>query len=74
MINYMAQQASAIQTLSKDNEERKAREASQQKEDDQTPILAGSRLMLTQGPAASPAAYPQMNGVASQPTGYGGFR
>lgn len=79
MINYMSQQASAIETLRKDNEERKAREASQQKDDDNTPILGGSRLMLTQGPmgAASPAPYGQTNGIMPQATGqtgYGGFR
>lgn len=79
MINYMSQQASAIDTLKKDNEERKTREASQQKDEDNTPILGGSRLMLTQGPmgSASPAPYGQTNGIMPQPTGpmgYGGFR
>jgi len=76
MINYMSQQASSIEALKKDNEERKAREVSQQKDEDNTPILGGSRLMLTQGPMAtgSPAPYAQTNGVMPQPTGYGGFR
>lgn len=74
MINYMSQQAMAIEGLKKDNEERKAKEASQQKDEDNTPILGGSRLMLTQGPAASPSPYGQTNGVMPQPTGYGGFR
>ena len=76
MINYLAQQASTIDTLKKDNEERKAKEASLQKEEDNTPILGGSRLMLTQGPVAtgSPAPYGQTNGIMPQPTGYGGFR
>ena len=77
MINYMAQQASALDTLKKDNEERKAREKEQQKDEDNTPILGGSRLMLTQGPigqAPSPAPYGQANGVMPQATGYGGFR
>lgn len=75
MINYMSQQASAIETLKKDNDERKAKEASQQKDDDNTPILGGSRLMLTQGPmqsAPSPSPYAQTNGVLPQATGYGG--
>lgn len=81
MINYLAQQAATIDVLKKDNEERKAREASQKKEEDNTPILGGSRLMLTQGPVSqspTPAPYGQTNGIAAQPTGfgnqYGGFR
>ena len=71
MISYMSQQASTIEQLRKDNEERKAREASQKKEDDNTPII-GSRLMLTQGPAAapSPTPYGQTNGITPQPTGF----
>ncbi|KAK5160261.1 hypothetical protein LTR04_004655 [Oleoguttula sp. CCFEE 6159] len=77
MINYLSQQASVIETLKKDNEERKLREKSQQKEDDNTPILGGSRLMLTQGSmggaAPSPGPYGKTNGVMSQATGYGGF-
>ncbi|CAO1596571.1 MAG: hypothetical protein LQ349_003377 [Xanthoria aureola] len=68
MINYMSQQASAIDTLKKDNEARKAREAKEQKEEDSTPILGGSRLTLTQGSAS-----PMANGFAPQPTGYRGF-
>ncbi|KAL8655707.1 MAG: hypothetical protein Q9210_000729 [Variospora velana] len=71
MINYLSQQASAIETLKKDNEERKAREAKERKEEDNTPILGGSRLMLTQGPGGS--ASPMANGFAAQPTGYHGF-
>ncbi|KAF2157129.1 clathrin heavy chain [Myriangium duriaei CBS 260.36] len=77
MINFMSQQASTIETLRKDNEERKAKEASQQKDEDNTPILGGSRLMLTQGPmgqSQTPGPYGQPNGVMPQPTGYGGFR
>jgi clathrin heavy chain len=72
MISYMSQQASSIEQLKKDNEERKAREASQQKEEDQTPILGGSRLMLTQGPAANvpSPAFSQPNGITPQPTGF----
>ncbi len=72
MICYLSQQASTIDQLKKDNEERKAREASQQKED-QTPILGGSRLMLTQGPATSapsPGSFGQPNGITPQPTGF----
>ena len=73
MINFMSRQAATIETLKKDNEERKAREQTQQKEEDNTPIL-GSRLMLTQGPSApSPAPYGQTNGITPQPTGYRAF-
>ena len=68
MISYMSQQAATIESLRKDNEERKAREASQQKDEDSTPILSGSRLMLTQGPASAPS--PHMNGITPQPTGF----
>jgi len=74
LISYMSQQAATIEQLKKDNEERKAREASMQKEEDQTPILAGSRLMLTQGsgPSAAPSPVPfgQTNGITPQPTGF----
>ena len=72
MINYMSQQTAVIETLKTDNEERKAKEAKEQKDDDSTPILGGSRLMLTQG-AASPMPYAQTNGIPAQPTGYRGF-
>ena len=75
MINLLSRQTAAIEQLTKDNEERKARETSQQKKEDDTPIL-GSRLMLTQGPinsAPSPGPYGQTNGIAPQPTGYRGF-
>jgi clathrin heavy chain len=76
LINFLSQQATTIETLKKDNEERKAREKSQEKEESDAPILGGSRLMLTQGPMAgrtpSPA-FPQTNGFAPQPTGYAGF-
>jgi len=74
MINLISQQTAALEMLKKDNEERKTREVSQQKKEDDTPIL-GSRLMLTQGPmtsAPSPGPYGQANGIAPQPTG--GFR
>ncbi|KAL2427165.1 putative clathrin heavy chain [Exophiala dermatitidis] len=73
MISYMSQQSATIEQLRKDNEERKAREASQQKTDDNTPII-GSRLMLTQGPAANmaptPTGFGQTNGITPQPTGF----
>ncbi|KAH3986603.1 clathrin heavy chain [Parastagonospora nodorum] len=75
MINLLSRQTAALTALQKDNEERKAREASQQKKEEDTPIL-GSRLMLTQGPIASapsPGPYGQANGIAPQPTGYRGF-
>ncbi|KAK7542540.1 clathrin heavy chain [Phyllosticta citribraziliensis] len=75
MINFLCQQSATIEQLKKDNEERKAREASQQKNDESTPILGASRLMLTQGPSTpAPAApYGQPNGIAPQPTGYRAF-
>lgn len=72
MINLMSRQAATIEALKKDNEERKAREAREQKEEDNTPILGGSRLMLTQG-TATPVPYAQTNGISSQPTGFRGF-
>ena len=67
LITTMRQQTLALETLQRDNEARKAREASQQKQEADTPILGGSRLMLTQGPAG--AAPPPMMGA--QPTGMG---
>jgi clathrin heavy chain len=76
LINTLAQQTATIELLKKDNEERKTREASQQKDEDSTPILGGSRLMLTQGPissAPSPAPYGQANGIAPQATGFRAF-
>lgn len=76
MINYMSQQASTIDQLKRDNDERKAREAENRKEEDTGPILGQSRLMLTQGPmqtGGSPAPYGQPNGIAPQATGYRGF-
>ena len=72
MINYMSQQASTIEGLKRDNEERKAREAKEQKEEDSTPILGGSRLLLTQGGGMS-GSYSQTNGITPQPTGYRAF-
>ncbi len=76
MINYLAQQSSAIESLKKDNEERKLREKSQEKEENDAPILGGNRLMITAGSSAgnqSPYPFPQTNGFAPQPTGYAGF-
>lgn len=70
MINMLSQQTATIELLKRDNEERKAREASQQKEDDNTPILGNTRLLLTQGPSApSPGPQPYANGVPPQMTG-----
>ncbi|PBP22624.1 clathrin heavy chain [Diplocarpon rosae] len=73
MINYLAQQSSTIEILKKDNEERKLRESSQEKEESNAPILGGNRLMITAGPGGSPAPFAQTNGFAPQATGYGGF-
>jgi clathrin heavy chain len=76
MINFMSQQVATIAELKRDNEERKQREAKERKEEDNTPILGGSRLMLTQGPAGgapAPLPYRQTNGLTPQPTGYGAF-
>ncbi|KAH8602632.1 hypothetical protein B0O99DRAFT_697070 [Bisporella sp. PMI_857] len=75
MINYLAQQASTIATLKKDNDERKEREKSQVQEENNAPILGGNRLMLTAGPGGrtSPAPFAQTNGFAPQATGYGNF-
>lgn len=72
MINFMSEQAATISELKRDNEQRKAREASQPGAEDGGPIL-GSRLMLTQGPmggAPPPSPYGQTNGIAAQPTGF----
>jgi clathrin heavy chain len=70
MISLMSQQAATIEQLRKDNEERKEREASQQKTDDTTPIIGG-RLMLTQGPVnPQPTGYGHTNGITPQPTGF----
>ncbi|KAK3718293.1 Clathrin heavy chain [Vermiconidia calcicola] len=76
MISYTAQQSSTISELKKDNDERKAREAAEKKDEDTGPILGQSRLMLTQGApmqTGSPAPYAQTNGIMPQPTGYRGF-
>ena len=77
MINYLSQQSATIEMLQKDNEERKQREKSQQKEENDAPILGGSRLMITAGPMAgghqSAAPFGQTNGFAPQATGYSGL-
>ena len=67
----MRHQTSKIVELEKDNEERKARESSQQATDDNTPIL-GNRLMLTAGTGGS-SPQPYVNGMTPQPTGFRGF-
>jgi len=70
MINMLSPQTATISMLQKDNEERKAREAAQQKDEDSTPILGGSRLLLTQGPGNSaPSPQPYANGMPAQMTG-----
>ncbi|POS85338.1 Clathrin heavy-chain terminal, partial [Erysiphe pulchra] len=74
MINYLAQQSSTIQSLKIDNEERKARESSQEKKESNTPILGMNKLLLTAGTSTgrqSPASFTQANGFVPQGTGYG---
>ena len=76
MINFLCEQTRAIEMLKKDNEERKSREKSQRTEEDNTPILGGSRLMLTQGPGAPASSMPYgqpVNGLTPQATGYRAF-
>ena len=43
MINYMSQQASVIESLKKDNEKRKAKEANERREDENTPMVGRIR-------------------------------
>lgn len=71
MINVMRQQQTKITTLEKDNEERKAKEKSQQKIEDNTPILGNGPLMITAGSGGAPQPYG--NGIAPQATGFMGF-
>ncbi|KFA62831.1 hypothetical protein S40285_03810 [Stachybotrys chlorohalonatus IBT 40285] len=72
MINVLSQQTKELALLKADNEARKAKEKETEKTEDNTPILGGSRLMITAGPGGpSPAPYGQTNGLAPQPTGYG---
>ncbi|OOQ88368.1 putative clathrin heavy chain [Penicillium brasilianum] len=78
MINFLCEQTRTIEMLKKDNEERKSREKTQQTEEDNTPILGGSRLMLTQGPVAPASPMPYgggqpANGLTPQATGYRAF-
>ncbi|CAG8909320.1 unnamed protein product [Penicillium egyptiacum] len=67
MINFLCEQTRSIEMLKKDNEERKNREKTTRTEEDNTPILQGSRLMLTQGPQSNGA------GLTPQATGYRAF-
>lgn len=76
MINMLCQQTKELATLKADNEARKAKDKAQEKDENETPILGGNRLMITAGPTggagrASPAMFGQANGFAPQPTGYG---
>jgi clathrin heavy chain len=77
MINMLGQQVRTIEMLKKDNEERKAKEVAQKKEEDNTPVLGASRLMLTQGPATptpGPMAFGgHTNGITPQATGFRPF-
>lgn len=70
MINVMREQSGKISTLEKDNEERKIREASKQKIEDNTPILGNGPLMITSGVGGH---QPYGNSMAPQPTGFMGF-
>ncbi|KAG0156399.1 hypothetical protein PDIDSM_3577 [Penicillium digitatum] len=67
LINFLCEQTRSIEMLKKDNEERKNREKTTRTEENNTPILQGSRLMLTQGPQSNGA------GLTPQATGYRGF-
>lgn len=76
MINMLCQQTKELASLKADNEARKAKDKAQEKDENETPILGGNRLMITAGPTggagrASPAMFGQTNGFAPQPTGYG---
>ncbi|KAK7940789.1 uncharacterized protein PG986_013176 [Apiospora aurea] len=77
MINMLCQQTKEIATLKADSEARKAKDKAQEKDETETPILGGGRLMITAGPGAapggraSPAMFGQANGFAPQPTGFG---
>ncbi len=76
MINLLCQQTKELAALSADNEARKAKEKEKETAEDTTPILGGSRLMITAGPGVgggqtSPAPFAGPNGFVPQPTGYG---
>ena len=81
MINMLSEQTRTLEQLKKDNEERKSHETTQKKDEDNTPILGGSRLMLTQGPAPmaapaigyQPTGFQQTNGITPQATGFRAF-
>ncbi|KAL2123078.1 hypothetical protein VTJ04DRAFT_3533 [Mycothermus thermophilus] len=70
MINLLCQQTKELAALKADNEARKAKEKEQEKVEDNTPILGGTRLMITAGPSTSAPPYAP-NGFAPQPTGFG---
>lgn len=78
MINMLSNQFATIEMLKKDNEERKAREAAQVKKEDDTPILGGGRLMLTQGPIQQQPTGMMpggmMGGSGGYVNGFGGFQ
>jgi clathrin heavy chain len=75
MINMLSQTTKELALLKADNEARKSKEKEQEKVEDNTPILGGGRLMITAGPAVAGGAvspgFPQTNGFAPQPTGFG---
>jgi len=74
VINLMRERAQIIDQLVKDNEERKAKEAQHQTQEEQTPILGpGARLMITQGTGYGGMQPGQMNGIPMQATGYRPF-
>lgn len=77
MINMLCQQTKEIATLKADSEARKAKDKAQEKDETETPILGGGRLMITAGPGgaaggrATPTMFGQVNGFTPQPTGFG---
>lgn len=52
-INIRREQNDMLERLNKDNEERKEREREQTQKEAETPILGGTRLMITQGTGTS---------------------
>ena len=74
MISYMSQQASTIEQLRREitRSERQREKLARRRMMTTLRLLGGSRLMLTQGPAAapSPTPYGQTNGITPQPTGF----
>lgn len=81
LINIQREQNALLMRLNKENEERKEKEKKQNQEDDQTPILGGNRLMITQGTGLSngmggmaPApGTPGSMPMSAQSTGFRGF-